>query len=69
MLLTILIKALYNEDKNGIEPNEENISAIIECIRTLEATRPECVRKTLNKLKECKEFNSKKTFKKSLEIL
>jgi len=69
VLLTILIKALYNEDKKGEEPNRQNISAIIECIRTLEAARPESVRKTLNKLKECKEFNSKKIFKESLEIL
>lgn len=52
-----------------METNTENISAIIECIKTLEAARPECVRKTLNKLKECKEFHSKKIFKKSIEIL
>jgi len=69
VLLTILLKALYNEGKSGVEPNEENISAIIECIKTLEAARPKCVRNTLNVLKECKTFNSNKIFKETLETL
>lgn len=69
VLLTILIKALYNEDKEGLQLNEENILAIVECIRTLEAARPECIRNVLNKLKKCKEFKSKKIFMKYLEIL
>lgn len=49
-------------------PNMENISAIKKCIRTLEAARPECIRNILNKLKECNEFKSKRTFINSLEI-
>lgn len=52
-----------------LKPNEENILAIIECIRTLEATRPECVRNILNKFKKCKEFQSKILFKEYLEML
>ncbi|XP_026817580.1 TELO2-interacting protein 2-like [Rhopalosiphum maidis] len=69
VLLVILIKALYSEDKNSVQPNKENILAIIECIKTLEAARPECIRNVLNKLKECKEFQSKIIFKKYLEML
>lgn len=69
MLLTILIKALYNEDKPGIEPNKENILAVIGCIKTLEAANPEGVRSVLNKLKECKEFQSKHSFTESLKLL
>lgn len=69
VLLTILIKALYNEHKTGLEPNKDNIFAISECIKTLEAARPECVRNVLNKLKECKQFESKKMFKETLEML
>jgi len=65
----MLIKALYSEDKHFVQPNEENILAIVECIKTLEAARPECVRNVLNKLKECKEFQSKIMFKKYLEML
>jgi len=64
-----LIKALYNEDKNSVQPNKENITAIVECIRTLEAARPECIRDILNKLKESKEFQSKMRFKEYLEML
>lgn len=69
VLLTILIKALYNEDKSPVQPNKENIIVIVECIRTLEAARPECIRNVLNKLKECKEFQSKIIFKQYLEML
>lgn len=69
VLLTILVKALYDEDKMNQQPNMENILAIIECIRTLEAAKPECVRNVLNKLKQCEEFQSKKLFKDSLETL
>lgn len=69
VLLTILIKALYNEDKLPLQSNKENILAIVECIRTLEAVRPECVRSTLNKLKSCKELHVKKIFKESLETV
>jgi len=69
VLLVILIKALYSEDKNAVQPNEENILVIVECIKTLEAARPECIRNVLNKLKECKEFQSKIIFKKYLEML
>jgi len=68
-LLTILIKALYNEDKVELPPNKKNILAILECIKTLEAAKPECVRNVLNKLKECEELNTKSIFKESLEIL
>lgn len=52
-----------------MQPNKENIIVIIECIRTLEAARPECIRNILNKLKECKEFQSKMRFKEYLEML
>jgi len=69
VLLTILIKALYNEDKSPVQPNKENIIVIVECIRTLEAARPECTRNILNTLKECKEFQSKIIFKEYLEML
>lgn len=69
VILTILIKALYNEDKLGLQPNNEIIEAILECIKTLEATRPDCVRDILNRLKTCKELQSKKIFKASLELL
>jgi hypothetical protein len=69
VLLTILVKALYNEDKINQQPNMENVLAIIECIRILEAARPECVRNVLNKLKECKEFQSKKMFIEFLKTL
>ncbi|XP_025198705.1 TELO2-interacting protein 2-like [Melanaphis sacchari] len=69
VLLLILIKALYNEDKNSMEPNEKNILVIVECIKTLEAARPECVRNVLNKLKQCEEFQSKIKFKKFLDML
>lgn len=65
MLLTILIKALYNEDKTNVQLNKENIMAIIECIKTLEATTPECIY-ILKQLKECKELQSKKIFVESL---
>lgn len=65
----ILIKALYNEDKLCLLPNKEIIEAIIECIKTLEAARPDCVRETLNRLKACEELQSKKIFKESLELL
>lgn len=65
MLLSILIKALYNEDQTDVQPNEENIMAIVECIKTLIATRPECIH-ILKQLKECKEFQSKKIFVESL---
>lgn len=68
-LLTILVKALYDEDKTNQQPNTENILAIVECIRTLEAAKPECVRNVLNKLRECKEFQSKQCFKESLETV
>jgi len=69
VLLTILSKALYNEDKSPVQPNKENILVIVECIRTLEAARPECIRNVLNKLRECKEFQSKTIFKEYLEML
>lgn len=65
ILLVVLIKALYNEDK--IQHNEENIMAIVECIRTLQAARPECINPILTKFKECKEFQSKQIFKEYLE--
>jgi len=69
VLLTILIKALYNEDKSSVQPNKENIIVIVECIRTLEAVRPECIRNILNKLKDSEEFQSKIIFKEYLEML
>lgn len=69
VLLTILIKALYSEDKMCTQPKKENILAIIECIKTLEAARPDYVRNILNKLKACKELESKQIFKESLELL
>lgn len=69
VLLTILIKALYSEHATDLQPNKDNIIAISECIRTLEAVRPECVRNVLNKLKECKQFESNKIFKETLETL
>jgi len=52
-----------------MQPNKENILAIVECIRTLEAAKPECIRNILNKLKEYKEFQSKNIFKKYLEMV
>ncbi|VVC37069.1 Armadillo-type fold,Tti2 family,Armadillo-like helical [Cinara cedri] len=67
VLLAILIKALYNEDKT--QPKKENILAIEECIKTLKASRPECINPILTKFKECKEFQSKKIFKESLKKL
>lgn len=59
VLLTILIKALYNEGKMNSQPNMKNVSAIEECFRLLEAIRPECLRTTLKKLVESEELKSK----------
>lgn len=69
VLLTILIKALYNEDKMGEQPNKDNIMVIVECIQTLEAVRPQCTRGVLNELKGCKEFQSKTIFIEHLKQL
>lgn len=62
VLLAILIKALYNENNTDGPPNKENISVIVECIKTLEATKPESVRQVLNQLMEHEELHSKKLF-------
>lgn len=59
VLLTTLIKVLYNESKMDSQPDMRNISAIEECFRVLEAIRPECLRNTLNKLMESKELKLK----------
>ncbi|XP_050442982.1 uncharacterized protein LOC126847048 [Adelges cooleyi] len=58
-LLTILVKALYDEDNlNSLPPNDENITAIVDCIRTLVAAVPEATI-SLNKLKNENEFQTK----------
>lgn len=69
VLLTILIKALYNEDKVGQQSNKDNIMALLECIRTLQAVRPECTKSVLKKLKENEELQSKNKFIEYLEMI
>lgn len=69
MLLTILIKALYNEDNMDVQTKKETILGIVECIRILETAKPKLVREVLNKLKECKELKTKEIFKETLETL
>lgn len=69
VLLTILIKALYNEDKVGQQSNKDNIMALLECIRTLQTVRPECTKSVLKKLKENEELQSKNKFIEYLEMI